>query len=48
MSKTVEGAKLKKAVWPADYLPFGSSADLPTGPKATAITATFSGGHSTR
>jgi hypothetical protein len=32
---------------PADYLPWGDPADLPKGKRATTLSASFSGGHST-
>lgn len=44
LAEVAKAAKAKP-VRPADYLPWGSAADLPPGKKATTIAASFSGGH---
>lgn len=43
----VAKAAKQKAGRPADYLPFGDEADLPTGTPATGVAAIFSGSHTT-
>jgi hypothetical protein len=47
LNEVAKAAHLKKATTPPDYFQWGTDKDMPKGIKATAITAQFSGGHST-
>ncbi|MBD8868791.1 DUF3048 domain-containing protein [Nocardioides donggukensis] len=45
--KELAGSIAEKPARPDDYLPFGTSKDLPKGQKATSLAATFSAGRTT-
>jgi hypothetical protein len=48
LTDVAKAAKLKKAATPPNYFSWGSEKDFPKGPKATRISARFSGGHTTQ
>ncbi|QIX25990.1 DUF3048 domain-containing protein [Nocardioides sp. JQ2195] len=47
LGKLAKASKLSEDARPDDYLPWGEAKDLPKGKKATSISASFSGGHTT-
>lgn len=47
MSETASLAELDEPQRPADYLPWGDEDEFPKGQPATALSASFSGGHTT-
>lgn len=47
MSETATAARSDQAVRPPDYLPWGTTKDLPKGQPATGLAARFSAGHTT-
>ena len=47
LATTARAARLKQAVRPDDYLPWGSAGRNPKGVPATTLAAQFSGGHTT-
>jgi hypothetical protein len=48
LNEVAAAAKTKKKTTPPDYFSFGSDSGFPQGPKATSISAQFSGGHTTQ